>query len=249
MKRFVFPLGTALAVFLLAVLARPGSLGTGLRKAVEEYTAALESGRTAEALEMMTAETAEGLSEEFLLRLSGIEAPERFVFDGTDTMGIRMAGETESLGTRIIWFSTQNGIAVVHDTAIDNLLGSAVMLCRENASASPDGSCPVSGIPYQFDPAIGLVICTLGHLGGGLVISSDGCSLKRDSVAAEVRAFMEAGYGWPVTLEDMYTVSSGESGRRGGYSCPDNGYKYYEIRDGAVFCPFHEEATPISVTE
>ena len=238
------------AVFIIAIiLARQGSPGIRLREAALSYTEALESGRTGEALAMMTVETANGFSESFLSGLTGTPAPENFVFDGTDNRGIRMAGETGEHGTRIVWLSSDCEIRVVHDTALDNLLGNAVVLCRANALADPQGRCPVSGQPYEYDPATGTVLCPQGHLGEGLVISSDGCSMRRDSVAAELAAFLEAGYPWPASLEDIYNTSSGEFGRRGGYRCPDNGYKYYEIRDGAVYCPFHEEATPVPVTE
>lgn len=214
-----------------------------------EYTEALESGRGVDARAMMSPATAAGFSAEFLSGLTGIEAPENFVFHGTDSRGIRMAGETSEYGTRIVWLVQGEETLVVHDTALDNILGNAVFFCRDNAMANPTGSCPVSGEPYLCDLSTGAVLCPQGHLGDGLLVSSNGCSLRRDSVAAEITACTGSGYPWPVSIEDIYLISSGEFGRRGGYRCPDNGYKYYEIRDGAVYCPFHEEATPIPAAE
>lgn len=249
MKKWFWIAGIGILCILTAVLSRPGSRGVQLRRAAAEYTRALESGRTAEALEMMTPETAEGLCGEFLLRLEGVEAPSGFVFDGTDARGTRMAGRTEDSGTRVLWFSAQGELRVVHDTALDNILGNAVLLCRASAAEDPSGNCPVSGEAYIFDPSTGTVTCPRGHLGEGLTVVSDGCSLQRDTVAAELASYIEAGYLWPGSLEEMFTVSSGEFGRRGGYRCPDNGYKYYELRDGAVYCPFHEESTPVTAAE
>lgn len=249
MKRGLWFAAIAAAAVLSAVLARPGSRGAALGRAAIAYSVALEEGSASEALDMMTPETAEGLCENFVLELAGVEAPDRFVFDGTDSRGIRMAGETRESGSRVIWFSPGELPLVVHDTALNNILGNAVLLCRANAVEYPGGNCPVSGAPYDYDPAAGIVVCPEGHLGEGLVLNANGCSARRDSVAQEIEAFVAAGYEWPFSLEEIYTISSGEFGRRGGYRCPDNGYKYYEIRDRAVYCPFHEETTPVTAEE
>lgn len=249
MKRFIFFGAAFLAALLLAVLSRPGSLGVSLEKASLIYTEALSSGDPQQALDMMTPELASGLSPAFLGRLQGVSVPETFVFNGTDNNGIRMAGSTEDSGSRVLWFSTGEGLLLSRDTAVDNLLGSAVVLCRASAASNPGGVCPVSGEPYRFNESTGMVTCTSGHLGDGLYIGSDNCAMRRDSVVAEVRAFLEAGYGLPDSLENMYSISSEEFGRRGGYRCPDNGYKYYEIRGGTVYCPFHLESTAIAVEE
>ncbi len=232
----------ALAI-VFAFLVRPHSLGVKLKKAVESYSLALSTGNTAEARFMMSPATAEGLSLEFLGRLEGSAVPADFRFDGTDSRGLRMTGSTGEAGSRVIWFSTEDGIHVTHDTALDNILGSAVMLCRENALADPDGCCPVSGKSYEYNTETGVVVCPEGHLGDGIVISSNTCALKRDSVVSELNQYLEAGYEYPETLEEIFILSDGEFGRRGGYRCPDNGYKYYELRNGEVYCPFHEESS------
>jgi len=242
MRRVALFVTIPAVVLVFALIARPASLGMRLKNRVEVYTQALSSGNAQQARSAMSQEMALGLSAEFLSRLSGTAVPSDFRFDGVDGNGFRMAGATGDGGSRIVWFSPgENGIQVTKDTAVDNILGSAVMLCRDNAVSLPDGCCPVSGRPYEYDEQTGTVVCPEGHLGDGLVITSNDCVPKRDSVAAELYDYLAAGYPYPENLEEMYTLSDGEYGRRGGYRCPDNGYKYYELRDGAIYCPFHEE--------
>ncbi len=251
MKRALLFFSVPFFAIVFAFIARPYSLGERLGKSAQIYSRALSEGRAAEAMSMMSLETAEALSTDFLSGLEGTAVPADFRYDGSDSRGIRMTGSAGDTGTRVIWFSTdnENGIRVTNDTALDNLLGSAVMLCRENARVNPDGCCPVSGRPYIHDVQAGSVVCVDGHLGDGITISSGGCALRRDSVAAELAGYLEAGYPFPETLEEMFTISDEEYGRRGGYRCPDNGYKYYELRDGAIFCPFHEEYSQAVVNQ
>lgn len=249
MKRLLFPLIAAVLAMTVAFIARPSSPGSRLEAAALEYARSLDGGDASRALQAMEPAMKDLYCESFLLGLQGSGVPEGFRFDGTDQRGVRMTGEVPGSGSRVIWFSSINHPMVVHDTAIENLMGEAVLQCRQNAMADPSGSCPVSGKPYSYDTATGTVICSSGHLGEGITVNSGGCAARRDSVAAEVADYIAAGFGQPATLEEMYDNSSGEYGRRGGYRCPDNGYSYYEIRDGAVFCPFHEEASPIPVTE
>lgn len=235
----------AAAAAATALLARPHSPGIRYSETALAWAVSLEEGRAAEALAMMEPGTAEGYSEEFLSRLAGEEAPESFHYDGFDSGGVRMSGVSGDRGSRIVWLTDDDTPGVIRDTALDNLLGQAVFICRENALAHPEGRCPVSGASYTYDREAGLVVCPEGHLGEGLFVNSLSCAARRDSVVIEVEAFMAAGYPAPASLEDMYTESSGEFGRRGGYRCPDNGYAYYSIRDGAVYCPFHEETTQV----
>lgn len=243
MRRVFLFFSISVFAVVFALIARPHSLGMKLAHSAEVYSQALSAGHAEEAMSMMAPETAEGLSQEFLRRLEGTVASTDFRYDGSDVVGLRMVGSVGDAGSRVIWFSTENGIRVTHDTALDNILGSAVMLCRENAMADPDGCCPVSGRPYEYDREIHVVVCPEGHLGDGLLISSDACSLRRDSVAVELTEYLEAGYQFPETLEEMFTLSGEKYGRRGGYRCPDNGYKYYELLNGAIYCPFHEESS------
>ncbi|MEA3266328.1 MAG: hypothetical protein U9P42_05225 [Candidatus Fermentibacteria bacterium] len=251
MRRVLLLFLIPILAVVFAFIARPYSLGERLGKRAEIYSQALSAGRTGEALSMMDAETAEGLSIDFLSGLKGATVPSDFRYDGSDARGFRMAGFAGDEGSRVIWFSTdqEGGIYVTNDTALDNLLGSAVMLCRENAYANPDGCCPVSGKPYSYDAETGTVVCPDGHLGDGITLSSDACALRRDSVAAELADYLQAGYPYPENLEEIFTISGEEYGRRGGYRCPDNGYKYYELRDGTIFCPFHEESSEAVVSQ
>jgi len=248
-KSLLFPGGLLVSAILLAMLSRPDSPGARLGNEAGSYAAFLSCGDADSALAMMSAEAASGLSPIFLSRLQGLPVPVRFVFDGTDSRGIRMAGSAGDYGTRIIWFSDWSEPFVTHDSALDNLLGSAVILCRQNAAENPQSNCPVSGAPYLYDQTEGRTVCPEGHLGDGIVVSSIACPLRRDSVALELDRYIEAGYGTPASLEEMFTVSGGEFGRRGGYRCPDNGYKYYELRDGTVYCPFHDESSPAAAVE
>ncbi len=250
MRRVVLFVTIPVAVVVFALIARPASLGVNLKNRVEVYTQSLSSGDAQQAISLMSREMARGLSADFLSRLSGVDVPSGFRFDGVDGNGFRMAGETGDGGSRIVWFSPgESGILVTKDTAIDNILGSAVMLCRENAASHPDGCCPVSGRPYEYDEQTGMVVCPEGHLGEGLAIASNDCTLRRDSVAAELHDYLAAGYPYPENIEGMYVLSNGEYGRRGGYRCPDNGYKYYELRDGAIYCPYHEESSETEATQ
>jgi len=247
MRRIILRTSIPVLAVAFALIARPYSLGTKLGHSAEIYSQALSAGNAAEARAMMSHATAEGLSLEFLSRLAGSTAPTDFRFDGTDSRGFRMTGSAGEDGSRVIWLSKENGIHVTHDTALNNILGSAVILCRENALADPDGCCPVSGKPYEFNTETGLVVCPEGHLGEGIVISSNACALKRDSVVFELNQYLEAGYDYPETLEEMVILSGGAFVRSGGYRCPDKGYKCYEIRDGEIYCPFHEKSFVVEV--
>jgi len=248
MRRFLLSLCIPAAAVVFALIARPGSLGIQLKASAEAYSRALSEGNSSDARGMMVPELAQSVSAEFLARLAGTAVPDDFRFSGIDEGGFLMNGTAGQAGTRVIWFSvSNNGILVAGDTALDNILGSAAILCRENAAVNPDGFCPVSGVQYLYDSDTGIVVCSEGHLGDGIVINSNSCSLSRDSVSTELREYLEAGYDFPETLEELFTLSGGMYGRRGGYRCPDNGYKYYELRDGSIYCPFHEESAEAAV--
>ncbi len=234
---------------LFSFLARPQSLGVKLQQNAKNYADVLFSGKNGEAKEFMTPSFSSEFSEEFLSNLSGVPVPITFTYDGIDTRGYRMVGASGEAGSRVIWFTTDGSVKVTADTAIDNILGSAVMLCTEAARSNPRGNCPVSGIPYQFNEAEGLVYCVSGHLGEGLTINSNECELLRIAVAEELNQYLEAGYDYPDKLEDMFTISDGVYGKRGGYSCPDNGYNYYELQNGQIYCPFHQNLPQEEVSQ
>ena len=239
MKKVYFVVFFALAM-LLSFLARPHSLGVKLQQNAKNYAEFLFSGEAGEAKALMTPLFSSEFSEEFLLDLSGIPVPTTFTYDGIDTRGYRMVGASGETGSRVIWFTTDGQVKVTADTAIDNILGSAVILCTEVARINPRGNCPVSGIPYQFNETSGLVYCVSNHLGDGLLINSNECELQRMEVAQELNQFLGAGFDYPEKLEDIFTISDGVYGKRGGYSCPENGYNYYELQDGQIYCPFHQ---------
>ncbi len=238
MKKVYFVIFFILAI-LFSFLSRPHSLGVKLQQNAKNYVSVLFSGKAGEAKTLMVPSFSGELSEEFLSNLSGIPVPTTFTYDGLDERGYRMVGASGETGSRAIWFTTDGQVKVTADTAIDNILGSAVMLCTEEARNNPYGNCPVSGIPYQFNETDGLVYCVSGHLGEGLTINSNECELQRIEVAEELNQYLEAGFGYPDKLEDIFTISDGVYGKRGGYSCPDNGYNYYELQNGQIYCPFH----------
>jgi len=229
-----------LSAMLFSYLSRPHSLGVKLQQNAKTYVDVLFSGKAGEAKALMTPSFSSELSEEFLLNVTGISVPVTFTYDGIDARGYRMVGASGETGSRVLWFATDGSVKVTADTAIDNILGSAVMLCTEAARSNPRGNCPVSGISYQFSETDGLVYCVSGHLGEGLTINSNECELQRIEVAEELNQFLEAGFDYPDKLEDIFTISDGVYGKRGGYSCPDNGYNYYELRNGQIYCPFHQ---------
>lgn len=225
---------------LFSFLARPHSLGIKLQENAKNYADFLFAGEAGEAKQLMTSSFSTTLSEDFLQNLSEIPVPETFTYDGIDSRGYRMVGTAGESGSRVIWFTIDAEVKVTADTAIDNILGSAAMLCQEEARNNPNGNCPVSGIPYQFDETQGLVYCSSGHLGDGLLINSNECELQRLEVMEELNQYLEAGFDYPENLEDMFTISDGVYGKRGGYSCPENGYSYYELQNGEIYCPFHQ---------
>lgn len=225
---------------LFSFLSRPYSRGIKLQENAKNYTNLLFMGETGQAKLLMTSSFSGELSEAFLHSLSETSIPETFTYDGTDSRGYRMVGAAGESGSRVVWFTTDEEVKVTADTAIDNLLGTAVMLCNEEARTNPRGNCPVSGIPYQFDEASGLVYCVSGHLEDGLIINSNECQQQRMEVTEELNIYLEAGFDYPEKLEDIFTISDGVYGKRGGYSCPDNGYNYYELQSGQIYCPFHQ---------
>jgi hypothetical protein len=124
------------------------------------------------------------------------------------------------------------------------------LVVTSGMSSASDLSCPSSGLPYRYDPDSGRLICEAGHLGAGLEISGNSCAERRDSVVSVLEAYLQDGYPPPVSIADIWRLSDGAYGQRGGYRCPQNGYSYYELVDGrSVYCPYHGESTSISLPD
>lgn len=256
MRRLAFPAIVAGISCLLVLSAIPSSPGTAVRQAASRYIDALASGDQAAAHSMLTDSLAGLLAPEALLAApvpgaSGPPMPGR-----TDERGLAVTLPVEGGGARTIWLVREDGgYAVSGDTFIDWIMGSAAVICREHAleilpsvsagSDAGDFACPLSGLPYEVAPSTGRLLCPAGHLGDGLETGGDACGAEREQVAGVVRGYIAAGHAFPLTFEEMWSVSSGEFGQPGGYRCPDNGYSYYGLRDSAVYCPFHNSFTPV----
>ena len=133
-------------------------------------------------------------------------------------------------------------------------MGSASVICRDYAlsvviPAAASGtdpstmSCPFSGQPYSV--AGERLVCPAGHLGDGVDIRGDECGARRVEAAAAVLSWMEEGHGFPDNFEEIWEGSGGAIGLPGGYRCPVNGYSFYTLVDSGVWCPFHQELTPV----
>lgn len=160
--------------------------------------------------------------------------------------------------TRTIWLSTDSvGFRVSGDSGLDGILAAGAMDCldyaqsvvlpallSEGLASASELSCPSSGLRYRVDPEAGSLVCDAGHLGAGLEISGNRCAGRRDSVVSVLEAYLRDGYPQPARIADIWRLSDGAYGQRGGYRCPDNGYSYYELVDGgSVHCPYHGESS------
>jgi hypothetical protein len=159
-------------------------------------------------------------------------------------------------GNRTLWLTSNNGNwRISGDTSLDNVLGQASSICwryaeTEVAPALVRGEsitpfkCPVTGQGYVLSVE-GNLICQAGHLWEGLDITGEGCAFLRDSLATMVAQYKDEGHPLPASFAEIYEVSGGRFSQPGGFRCPDHGYSYYEIIGDSIFCPWHEETSPI----
>lgn len=243
---------------VLVVTAIPGSPGSGIRDAASGYLSSLGRGNPAEAGSMLTDSLAALVPEAALGRM------EPWVGDaGAGSIG-RLGPRGWPLeipsgegGVRMLWFRNEDGEWLVSgDTGIDALMGSASVVCMEYALSTvvPAAAagvelsgmrCPFSGAGYTV--VDGRLVCPTGHLGEGIVLSGDGCSVRRAEVASMVGEWVADGNPFPSDLGEIWEASGGEIGLPGGYRCPVDGYSFYSLVDGGVWCPYHAELTPVEV--
>ncbi|MBN1433194.1 hypothetical protein JW921_00425 [Candidatus Fermentibacterales bacterium] len=240
----------------LALAARPGSRGLLISSTALSYLERTRSGDLPGAWSLLTDSLQSLVLADRLAPLSGPPGRIRHTRIGrVDERGRILSVLFEDGRTRTIWLRPGGpGLRVSGDSSLDGLLAAAAMECRDYARESvipavlagePAGSfsCPWSGRPYVLEESAGRLACPAGHLGDGLALGDERCSARREEVLRVLELYLEAGYPFPESLDDVWRNSEGVFGQRGGYRCPDHGYSYYEIRDGQVFCPWHDAAS------
>jgi len=244
------------AVAILVGTGMHGSPGSAMRIAIEGYASGLASCDAVSAASFLSESLAALVGPAALESSRAPEWSGRLLIGREEARGfaVLLGGNGAS---RMIWLRRSgDSWAVSGDTWLDGVLGSAAMTCRDYAmdilpqvsggAPAEDFSCPVSGLPYYVDPGTGRLLCPSGHLGEGLRVGSSACDGRRAGVAAEVERYVEAGYSFPGSLEEMWQESGGAFGQRGGYRCPDDGYSYYTLSDSMIWCPFHRAGTPVT---
>ncbi len=245
-----------LAAFLLSLAARGSSTGREIIGTGRQYLDHLAAEEPEMAYSMLTDSLALLLAPSVLTEV-----------EGTWTGGIR-AGRMEDRGftlsvsssqggSRTLWLRTETSgeWKVSGDTSLDNVLGSATVICSSFARTTVmpamyegafagDYICPVSGRPYLLQD--GMLICPSGHLGQGLETGGYACDRLRDSLACVIDEYVQSGREYPSSFLEMYTESGGEYGQRGGFHCPDDGYAYYRITPEGIVCPYHGRTTPVA---
>jgi hypothetical protein len=253
--RFLFRGTLLLLAFLAALLARGSSTGREIIGTGREYLESLSKGETEQAHSLLTDSLASLLSAGALNSVEG--SGNGGIRSGRmEPRGFKLSAPSSMGGSRTLWLrrEPQGEWRISGDTSLDNLLGSATVICSGFArstvipalsTGSPPGdySCPVSGEPYYTDG--GLLVCPSGHLGEGLETGSDRCETLRDSLACLVEEYVNGGQEYPSSFAEMYTESDGVFGQRGGFHCPDDGYAYYRITPEGIFCPYHGDTVTV----
>jgi len=246
---------------VLALLARSHSRGFEVRQAGRTYLEALADDSLERAYTMLSDSLQKSISPRFLAEIApetplpaaGLSGREGSLY----LVGFRAVGGT----TRTLRVSVAGDEPAIHgDSRLEGLLGRASIMCVGYArgtvapavlqGASPeDFSCPVTGAPYGLSPDGGRLVCPAGHLGEGVVLSIDACSVRRDSLAVLAGSYLAVHDSLPSGFGAMYRVLDLSPRERVSYSCPASSEDYYEIRsDSSIYCPFHDEATPIPAT-
>lgn len=243
-------------LFIAALVAREFSTGGRITATGGEYLELLAGGDTGEAFELLSDSLAGLVTPSLLERLTGGRPPEGVRTGSMEKRGFTLSVRASTGGSRTLWLrrGRGGGWRISGDSSLDNLLGSATLLCLNFArdSVIPDllrgneagnHSCPVSGMSYYLED--GRLLCPAGHLGDGLETGGVACGRLRDSLASTVEEYISEGYEYPSSFQEMYVESEGVYGQSGGFRCPDQGYAYYRITREGVYCPFHELTTPL----
>lgn len=252
----IFAVAAILLLFLVAFIARENSTGKKIIDTGRYYLEHLSSGEYDYAYALLSDSLAALLSPDVFDYLEDVPITGSIRTGRNESRGLKISAILQEGGARTLWLreGSDNTWRISGDTSIDNLLGSATVLCSSFARATvipsvtsgelPEGFlCPICGSPYFEEE--GRLFCPAGHLGAGLDITGSSCRDKRDSLAAAVQEYISAGYAYPSSFMEMYEMSNGLFGQRGGFHCPDDGYAYYEITIQGVYCPYHEEITII----
>ncbi|MCK4806184.1 MAG: hypothetical protein KAT09_00985 [Candidatus Aegiribacteria sp.] len=246
---------TAAAVVLLiiiAVVARGNSTGKRLIDTGRGYIESLAAGETGEAFSFLSDSMAALLTPGILGYLESAPATGSIRTGRVDNRGFSISISLAEGGSRTLWLrqGSDGNWTITGDTSLDNVLGNATVLCSSYAKetvipALSEGRalegffCPVSGSNYYIED--GILFCADGHLGNGLDTGGSACRTLRDSLAAVVYEYIDAGYEYPSSFGEMYEKSDGMFSQRGGFHCTDDGYSYYEITSEGIYCPFHRE--------
>jgi len=245
-----------LAAVIFALVVRPGSPGARMTGVIDRYLGSISSGDVEAAHGLLTDSLGSLLLPGYMAGMPGSGTDGGIELVHWEARGfvayVRLAGG----GSRTLWLAKQDGgWRISGDSSLDNLLGTAASVCRTYAEstvvpavrAGGDAgtfACPVTGCGYVLEEGSTL-LCPAGHLGEGLDVTGGRCAALRDSLAGVVALFVSEGAGMPSSFEEMYRESGGRFGQPGGFRCPDHGYSYYTIENGAVRCPWHGESTPI----
>ncbi|MFO8182931.1 MAG: hypothetical protein R6U39_02030 [Candidatus Aegiribacteria sp.] len=254
--RYIAPAAILALLLITALVAREFSTGGQITATGGEYLELLAAGDTEGAFALLSDSLAGLVSPSVLESLAGDSPPEGIRTGAMDKRGFTLSVRSSDGGSRIIWLrqSREGDWRVSGDSSLDNLLGSASLLCISFARDSvipdiyrgidPGGhSCPVSGRSYYLQD--GKLFCPAGHLGDGLETGGVACARLRDSLAATVEEYLSEGYEYPSGFQEMYLQSAGDFGQSGGFRCPDQGYAYYRITREGVYCPFHDRTSPV----
>ncbi|NOQ22797.1 MAG: hypothetical protein GQ565_09165 [Candidatus Aegiribacteria sp.] len=247
---------TAAAIVLLiiaAVVARGNSTGKRLIDTGRGYIEHLAAGEIEEAYSFLSDSLAALLTPGTLGYLEGAPAAGAIRAGRPENRGFNISISLAEGGSRTLWLGigSEGNWTITGDTSLDNVLGNATVLCSSYARETVIPALSEGGVPedylcpaasgFHYYTEEGVLFCSAGHLGNGLDTGGSACGTLRDSLAAVVYEYIDAGYGYPSGFGEMYEQSDGVFGQRSGFHCPDDGYSYYEITSDGVYCPFHGE--------
>jgi hypothetical protein len=245
------------AVLVTAIVARGCSTGVKIIGTGGDYLRALDEGDLTLAHSLLSDSLGQLLEAEALAPLENRGVPGGIRAGRYESRGFSVSLLDDGGGSRTLWLRSgpEGSWQISGDTSIDNILGNAAMLCSSFArtdvipgisagGSAGDYRCPISGRSYEIDD--GRLVCPAGHLGPGLDLEGRTCSHLRDSLATVLEQYLVEGYPFPEDFTEMHENSNGVFGQPGGFRCPDHGYSYYQIRVDGIYCPFHDQLSPIS---